>query len=106
MKNLLKIALAAVLLTTAAVAQAQWSSYRYSTTTIYTQPSCGFSSFSSPSYSGYSGFSGYSSPVTVSGSSTRFGNSVYHNYRSSGGGTLSGTATYFGNGAYTTLRGW
>lgn len=45
-------------------------------------------------------------PYTFSGTSTSFGGTTYHNYRSSFGDAWSGTTTRFGNTAYTTLKGW
>ena len=69
-----------------------------------TMPSYGNSRFNTgllPSTGGYS-----SSPSTFSGTSTTFGNTTYHNYQNSFGGSLSGTTTSYGNTAYTTLSGW
>ena len=123
MKTLTKLALTAVLLTTAVAAQAQWvNGYTRSSgtyvTPYYRTPANG-SVYDNLSYRGYpsqqpgyvsprsygSG-SCYTAPSTFSGTSTSYGNTTYHSYRSSYGGSLSGTTTRYGNSSYTSLAGW
>jgi hypothetical protein len=123
MKALTKLTRAAVLLTTAVAARADWvSGYTRSNGTYvaphYRTPANG-SVYDNLSYRGYpSQQPGYLSPRsyssgdcittprTYSGTSTSYGNTTYHNYRSSYGNSWSGTTTHYGNTAYTSLYGW
>jgi hypothetical protein len=131
MKSLTKLALAAVILCSAFAAQADWvSGYTRNNGTVvqpyYRTPANG-TPYDNLSYRGYpSQQPGYVSPrsysptplpcygnssvatmpYTISGTSTSFGNTTYHNYQNSFGGSLSGTTTSYGNTAYTTLSGW
>ena len=111
MKALTKLALAVVLLATATAARADWVSgyYRSSGTYVapyYRTPANG-TLYDNFSYRGYpSQQPGYVSPRSYSGTSTSYGNTTYHNYRSSYGGSLSGTTTRYGKNSYTTLKGW
>jgi hypothetical protein len=119
MKNLTKLALAAVILCSAVAANAQ--SYYSSTTYGYGSSygnSCGSSSsysqprsssytattYASPSYSS-THVSGYSGSTSVYGTSTQIGGTTFHNYSSSDGRYLSGTTTTIGNSSFTTLYG-
>ena len=119
MKALTKLALAAVLLATATAARADWVSGHYRSSGTYVAPHYRTPANATPydnlSYRGYpSQQPGYlaphrhgSTPVTpynLSGTSTSYGNTTYHNYRSSSGGSLSGTTTHFGNNSFTTLH--
>ncbi len=124
MNTLTKLALAAVVLTTAAAAPAQTvRGYVRSNGTYvaphYRTPANG-TVYDNQSYRGYPSqqpgyvsprsYGGcadtYSTPYSVAGSSTRYGNTTYHNYRSSYGGSLSGSTQNYGNSSYTTLYGW
>ena len=122
MKILTKLALAAVILCSAFAANAQWVSGYVRSSGTYVQPyfrtpANGFT-YDNLSYRGYPsqqpgyvsprsyGCSSYSLPSTFSGTSTRYGNTTYHNYQNSFGGSLSGTTTRYGNTAYTTLNRW
>ena len=123
MKNLTKLALAALILCSAFAASAQnyYRSTTYGYGTSYGSP-CGSSygsdySYSRPVSSGYTsttyaspGYSstyvnGYAGSTSVSGLSTTYGNTTYHNYSSTDGGYVSGTTTRYGNTTYTTLYG-
>ena len=46
-----------------------------------------------------------SAPATITGTSTQFGNTTFHNYQSSSGSSFSGTTTRFGNTSFTTILG-
>ncbi len=118
-----KLALAAVMLTAAVAAQAEWVNghFRSNGTYVnsyYRTPANG-TSYDNFSYRGYPsqqpGYlssrsygcdSYYSMPSTISSTSTAFGNTTYHNYRNSFGDSWSGATRRFGNTAYTTLNGW
>ena len=121
MKALTKLALAAVLLATATAARADWVSGYSRSSGTYVAPHYRSLANGTPydnlSYRGYpSQQPGYlsphrygSTPVTpynLSGTSTSYGNTTYHNYRSSYGDSLSGTTTRYGNSSYTSLYGW
>lgn len=120
----LKLLLAAAFLVAAATAQAQFAPGQFRSTSTYTTthtptPDYGCNAPSYRSYttgsttydhtpssrSGY-GRSGYSGTVSIYGSSTRFGNSIYHDYQSSDGRSFSGTTSRLGDTTYTTLNGW
>lgn len=118
MKNLTKLALAAVILCSAFAANAQYASGYYSSTTYgygssygscssYSQPyssSYTATTYSSPSYSS-TYVSGYSGSTSIYGSSTQIGGTTFHNYYSSDGGSLSGTTLTIGNTSFTSLYG-
>jgi hypothetical protein len=123
MKALTKLALAAVLLTTAVAARAEWVSGHFRSNGTYVSPyyrtPANGSVYDNLSYHGYpsqqpdyvsprnySYVDCYSTPRTDSGTSTSYGNTTYHNYRSSYGNSLSDTTTRLGNSPYTTLYGW
>jgi len=122
MKTLTKLALAAIFVCYAFVANAQWKSGYYRSTTTHVQPSfrtytpsysSSYTSYSyTPSYfrstySGYnSGCRAYSSSYSIYGSSIQTGGTTFHNYHSSEGASLSGTTTKIGTTSFTTLRGW
>ena len=122
-RALTKLTLAAVLLTTAVAARADWvSGYTRSNGTYvaphYRTPANGSMydnlsyrcypsqqpGYVSPRSYGYG--DSYSTPRTYSGTSTSYGNTTYHNYQSSSGNSLSGTTTRYGNSSYTSLCGW
>jgi hypothetical protein len=131
MKALTKLALAAVLLTTAVAARADWVSGHYRGNGTYVSPyyrtpangsvydnlshrgypsqQPGYLSPRSYGYGSYahSGYCGnYLSPVSVYGSTTRIGGSTFYNYSTSDGGGLSGSTTTIGNTSFTTIYGW
>ena len=122
MKTLKKLVIATVILTTALAAQADWVRGYYRSNGTYVAPYYrtpangtpydnlsyrGYPSqqlgYVSPRSYGYSSY--YSTPYTVSGTSTSYRNTTYHNYQSSLSGSLSGTTTRYGNSFYTTLYG-
>jgi len=123
MKTLTKLALAALMLTAAVSTKAEWVNghLRSNGTYVngYYRTAANCTPYDNLSYRGYpSQQPGYlssdsygcrsypSMPYTFSGTSTSFGNTTYHNYRSSFGDSWSGTTMRFGNTAYTTLNGW
>ena len=120
MKTQTKLALAAILLTTTVAAHADWVNGYYRGSGTYVAPhyrtSANGSVYDNLSYRGYpSQQPGYLAPhsygstrvvpYSFSGTSTSYGNTTYHNYRSSYGGSLSGKTTTFGNTSFTTLQG-
>ena len=120
-RALTKLTLAAVLLTTAVAARADWVSGHFRSNGTYVAPHyrtpANGSVYDNLSYRGYPsqqpgyvsprsyGYS-YSTPRNYSGTSTSYGNTTYHNYQSSSGNSLSGTTTRYGNSSYTSLYGW
>jgi len=123
MKNLKHLMFAALMLTAAISAQAEWVSGHFRSNGTYVNPYYrtpangivydnlsyrGYPSqqpgYTSPRSYGCDGF--YSSPYSISGTSSTFGNTTYHNYGSSYGNGISGTTMRFGNTSYTTLNGW
>lgn len=128
MKILTKLALAAVMLTPAVSARAEWVNGYYRSSGTYVQPyyrstassytygnarytgytpSYGSSTYSSTTYPGYGcSSSSYPSSYSVYGSSTQIGGTTFHNYYSSDGGNLSGTTLTIGNTSFTSLYGW
>ena len=111
MKTLTNIALALVLLATATAARADWVRGYYRSSGTYVAPHYRTPANSTPydnlSYRGYpSQQPGYVSPRSYSGTSSSYGNTTYHNYRSSYGGSLSGTTTRYGYTPFATRSGW
>lgn len=122
MKTLTKLALAAVILTTALAAQAGSVRGYFRSNGTYVMPHYRTPANGTPydnlSYRGYPsqqpgyvsprsyGYRSLSSPSTFSGTSTSFGGTTYHSYRDSLGGSWSGTTMRLGNTSYTTIRGW
>lgn len=131
MKTLTKLALAALILTTAAAAQAEWVNghFRSNGTYVngyYRTPANG-TPYDNLSYRGFpSQQPGYVSPrsylpttlpnygdnyysatpYTISGTSRSYGNTTYHKYSDSYGGSLTGTTRRYGKTSYTRLNGW
>ena len=112
MKTLTKLVLALVLLATVAASHAQWNNGYARTTSTYgsgyqrSTPGYSYSSYSSYGTTPCAPAYHYSPPVSVHGSSTTYGNTTYHNYYNSLGGSLSGTTQRSGNTSYTSLSGW
>lgn len=123
MKTLSKLVLVAVLLTTAAAANAEWVRGHFRSNGVYVAPYYRTPANGIPydnlSYRGYPsqqpgyvsprtyGYGGWrSTPYSITGTTTHYGSTAYHNYQSSYGSTLWGTTTHCGNTAYTTLSGW
>ena len=122
MKTLTKLSLAAAIFCSAFAANAQYVSGYTRNNGTYVAPHYRTPANGNPcdnlSYRGYPsqqpgyvssgsyGYSSHSSPLTVSGTSSTYGNTTYHNYRSSFGDSWSGATMRYGNTAYTTLNGW
>ena len=126
MKTQTKLAVAVVILTTVVAAHAEWVSSYYRSSGTYVQPYYRTPAngivYDNLSYRGYPsqqagyvssrnyGYGGcaeaYATPYSVTGISTRYGNTMFHNYQSSYGGSLSGSTLNFGNSSFTTLSGW
>ena len=131
MKTLKNLLLSAVMLAAAVSAQAEWvNGYTRSNGTYvngYYRTPANNTPYDNLSYRGYPsqqpgyvsprsyspvtmpyyGDSSYSTlPYTVSGTSRSYGNTTYHRFSDSYGGSLTGTTRCYGNTAYTTLNGW
>ncbi len=118
MKTLTKLALAAVILTTTLAAQAGYVNgysrndgayvgghYRTkANSTTYDNLSYRGYPSQQPGYVSASGYAPRS--YGISGSSSTYGNTTYHNYYGSNGGTVTGTTRTYGNRSYTTINSW
>jgi hypothetical protein len=126
MKTLTKLALAALMLTSAIAAQAGWVngytrndgtyvSGHYGTSRHYGNTAYhnlygsddGSSYGTSRSYGNTTYQNSYDSDGgSLSGTSRSYGNTTYHNYYGSDGSMITGTTRTYGNTSYTTLNDW